>query len=151
MLEMLTLMSSIKTVNKTDSFIAKFVVLCCAFCKLQRNFGFFCSGNHLSGPLGKHTFTCDWYIWIHFVCFCVLRFVDCDQPVLGNNRLVFFEDISDHSYSCLLPSTKSPLIIMISFAILEQSRVIIFSVLFLQAKLGGCFALWFALTPPPLK
>ena len=26
-----------------------------------------------------------------------------------------------------------------------------FSVLLLQAKLGGCFALWFALTPPPLK
>ena len=26
-----------------------------------------------------------------------------------------------------------------------------FSVLFLQANLGECFALWFALTPPPLK
>ena len=62
---------------------------------------------------------------IHFVCFCVLRFVACDRPVSGNNRLVFFEDFSDHSYSCLLPSTKSPLIIAISFAILEQSGVIL--------------------------
>ena len=26
-----------------------------------------------------------------------------------------------------------------------------FSILFLQAKLGECIALWFALTPPPLK
>ena len=26
-----------------------------------------------------------------------------------------------------------------------------FSVLFLQAKLGECFVLWFALTPPPLN
>ena len=76
----------------------------------------------------------------------VLRFVACDRPVSGNNRLVLFEDFSDHSYSCLLPSTKSPLIIAISFAVLES-----FSVLFLQAKIGECFALWFALTPPPLK
>ena len=27
--------------------------------KLRRNFGFFCSVNHLSGPLRKHMFTCD--------------------------------------------------------------------------------------------
>ena len=33
--------------------------------------------------------------------------------------------IRDSSYSCLLPSTKSPLIIAISFAILEQSGVIL--------------------------
>ena len=59
------------------------------------------------------------------VCFCVLRFVACDRPVSGNNRLVFFEYFSDHSYSCLLPLTKSPLIIAISFAILEQSGVIL--------------------------
>ena len=50
-----------------------------------------------SGPLRKHIFTCDWCISIHFVCFCVLRFVACDRPVSGNNRLVFFEDFSDHS------------------------------------------------------
>ena len=31
--------------------IAKFVVSRCVFCKLQRNFGFFCSVNHLGGPL----------------------------------------------------------------------------------------------------
>ena len=78
-----------------------------------------------SGPLRKHIFTCDWCISIHFVCFCFLRLVACDRPVSGNNRLVFFEYFSDHSYSCLLPLTKSPLIIAISFAILEQSGVIL--------------------------
>ena len=40
-------------------FTAKFVLSRCAFCKLRRNFGFFCSVNHLSGPLRKHMFTCD--------------------------------------------------------------------------------------------
>ena len=44
--------------------------------------------------------------------------VACDRPVLC-------EDFSDHSYSCLLPSTKSPLNIVISSTILEQSRVIL--------------------------
>ena len=108
-----------------NPYLAKFFVSRCAFGKVQRNFGFFCSVNHLSGPLRKHIFTCDWCISIYFVCFCVSRFVACDRPVSGNNRLVFFEDFSDHSYSCLLPSTKSPLIIVISFAFLEQSRVIL--------------------------
>ena len=98
-----------------------------AFCKLQRNFGLFCSVNRLSGPLRKHIFTCDWCISIHLklVSFCVLRFLACDRPVSGNNRLVFFEHFSDISYSCLLPSTKRPRIIAISFAIVEQSRVIL--------------------------
>ena len=109
---------------KKSLLIAKFIISRCALCKLQRNFGFFCSVNHLSGPLRKHIFTCDWCISIHFVCFCVLRFVACDRPVSGNNRLVFFEDFSDIPYSFLLPSTKSPLIIAISLAIREQSGVI---------------------------
>ena len=85
--------------------IAKFVASRCAFCKLQRNFGFFCSVNHLRGPFRKHTFTCDWCISIHSVCSCVSRFVwfvACNRPVSGNNWLVFFEDFSDLSYSCLL-------------------------------------------------
>ena len=55
----------------------------------------------------------------------MLRFVACDRLVSGNNRLVFFEDFSDIPYSFLLPSTKSPLIIAISFAIREQSGVIL--------------------------
>ena len=38
--------------------IAKFVVSLGAFCKLRRIFGFFCSVNHLSGPLRKHMFAC---------------------------------------------------------------------------------------------
>ena len=52
----------------------------------------------------------------------------------GNNQLVFFKDFSDHSYSCLLPATKSPLIIAISFAVLEQSRVILRFVFAGQAR-----------------
>ena len=104
--------------------------------------GVFCSVNHLSGPLRKHIFTSDWCILIHFVCFCVLRFVACDRPVSGDNRLVFFEeDFSDHSYSCLLPSTKSPLIIAISFAILEQSRVILSFVFAGQARRVLCIVI----------
>ena len=52
----------------------------------------------------------------------------------GSYRSVFFEDFSDLSYSCIsqgksnvcpLPSTKIPLIITISFAIPEQSKVIL--------------------------
>ena len=39
-------------------FIVKFVVSHSALCKLRRIFGFFCSANHLSGPLRKHMFTC---------------------------------------------------------------------------------------------
>ena len=62
---------------------------------------FFCSVDHLSGPLRK---------------------------------LVFFEAFYDLSYSCLLQeysnvcflsSTKIPLVIAISFAILEYFRVIL--------------------------
>ena len=36
---------------------AKFAVSGCAFCNLQKDFGFFCSINHLSRSLRKHTFT----------------------------------------------------------------------------------------------
>ena len=82
--------------------IAKFVVSRSPFCKLRRNFGFFCAFSLLSGPLRKHMFTCDWCISIHFVCFCVSRFIACDDPVLSNSPLNFFEDFSDLSYSCLL-------------------------------------------------
>ena len=70
-------------------FLAKFVVSRCAFCKLGRNFEFFCSVNHRRGPLRKHKFTCDWCISIHFVCFCVSRFAACDRPVQGNYWLSF--------------------------------------------------------------
>ena len=45
---------------------------------------------------------CDWWISIRFVRFCVSRFVACDRPVSGNNRLACFEDFPDLSYSCHL-------------------------------------------------
>ena len=38
----------------------KFVVLCCTYCKLQRDFGFVCSINHFSedGVNAHHNVTC---------------------------------------------------------------------------------------------
>ena len=41
---------------------AKFVVSLCTFCKLRRNFGFFCSVNHLSGPVREHEFKRSWFV-----------------------------------------------------------------------------------------
>ena len=79
--------------------MAKFVVSRCVFRKLRRNFGFFCSVNHLSGPLRKQIITCDWCISIQFFCFCLSSFVACDRPVSGNSRPVFFKYFSDLSYS----------------------------------------------------
>ena len=38
-----------------------------------------------------------------------------------------------------------------TLSLLRPNTTESFSVLFLQAKLGECFALWFALTPPSLK
>ena len=118
-------------------------IICIALRVLQtsKEFWVFQFHQSSSGPLRKHIFTCDWCISIHFVCFCVLRFVACDRPVSGNNRLVFFEYFSDHSYSCLLPLTKSPLIIAISFAILEQSGVILSSVFAGQARRVLCIVI----------
>ena len=104
--------------------IAKFVVSRRAFWNLRRNFSFFCFVNYLSEPLRKHMFTCDWGISIHFVFFYVSRFAACNRPVSGNDQLVFFKAFYDLSYSCLLqeysnvcllPSTKIPLFIAISF------------------------------------
>ena len=101
-------------------------------------------------------FICDWCISIYFVCFCVSRFIPCDCPVSGNNRLVFLKDFSDLSYSCLLqelnnicllPSTKSPLIIAISFAIIEQFRVILTFVFAGQAGLVRCIVICINSTP----
>ena len=75
-----------------------------------------------------------------FLCFKVRCL---DRPVSGNNRLLFLEDFSDHSYSRLFPSTKSPLIIAISFAILEQSesRVILSFVFAGQARRVLCIVI----------
>ena len=132
-----------KAVRKSALIIAKFIVLCCAFCKLRRNFGFFCSINHHSGPLRKHMFTCDWCISIHFVCFCFsssLLVIALFQAIINQFSskiflmfLILTRLLQEQSNVCLLPSTKSPLIIAISFAILEPSRFILSFVLAGQA------------------
>ena len=125
-----------------------FSALCC---KRQRNPGFFCSVNHLSGSLRKHVFTSDLFISIHLFCFRVSRFVACDSPVSGNIKSTsflrrFFRSFLFLSFSrikqCLPPpSTKSPLIIAISFAILEQSRVILGFVFAGQAGRVRCIVI----------
>ena len=144
-------------VRKSALIIAKFVLLHCAFYKLKRNFGFFCSVSHPSGPLRKHMFTCDWSFWSTlFVSVFQGSIVACDCPLSGNNRPVFFKDFSDvlflqvscknkaMSASCLLQNVHSSS----RFPSLFLSSLESFSVLFLWAKLGKS---WFALTPPPLK
>ena len=137
-----------KAVRKSALIIAKFIVLCCAFCKLRRNFGFFCSINHHSGPLRKHMFTCDWCISIHFVCFCFsssLLVIALFQAIIDQFSskiflmfLILTRLLQEQSNVCLLPSTKSPLIIAISFAILEPPRFILSFVLVGQAGRVRC-------------
>ena len=128
---------------------AKFVVSCCAFCKLRRNFVFF-SSIILADLLGKRMFTCDWCILIHFGCFCVARF---DRPVSGNNRSVFYTDFSDLSYSYLTSAScpRQKFHSSSRFPSLFLSGLESLSVLSLRSKLGERGAQWFALTPPTLK
>ena len=135
-----------KVIKCSIGLIAKIVVSSCAFSKLQRNFRFFCTVNHLSGPLRKHVFTCHWCISIHCVCFCVSRFVACDRPASGNNQRRFFWSFLFLSLArieqCLSPAlAKSPIIITISFAILEQSRVILSIVFAGQAERVCCIVI----------
>ena len=114
------------------------MVSCCALCKLRRTFGFFPS-IILADLLG----TCLLVIG----AFSSTFFVSVFQ---GSYRSVFFEDFSDLSYSCLsqeksnvclLPSTRMPLIIAISFAIPEQSKVILSFVFAGQAERARCIVI----------
>ena len=76
----------------------------------------------------------DW--WIRFVCFVFQGSLLCDRPVLGNNRLVKFASkiflVFLFLVTCKNKATpvsflphKNLLTIAISFAILEQCRVIL--------------------------
>ena len=142
--------------------IAKFVVSHFEFYKLLRNLGFFCSVNHLSGPLRKHMFTCDWCISIHFVCFCVSRFAACDRPVshcFGRWLTSFYRSFlwsflflplaNNKTMSASCPQQKFHS--WSRFPTLFLGSLGSFSFLFLRAKLSECVALWFALTPPPTQ
>ena len=131
-----------------QSIIAKFVVSRSAFCKLRRNFGSFCSVNHLSGPLRKQMFTCYWCISIHFVCFCFLRFAACDRPVSGNDDqfssklfMIFFILVfcKNKAMSASCPQQKFHS--SWRFHSLFLSILGSFSILFLRAKLGQYVAL----------
>ena len=56
------------------------------FANFEGIFWSFCSVNHLSGPLRKQMFICDWCSFIDLVCFCVSRFAACDRPVSHFSR-----------------------------------------------------------------
>ena len=129
-------------------------------------FGFFCSINHLSRPLRKHMFTCTsskshglWLVigefWSvlfvsHFKvhCFVIVLFrAIIDQfsllcRFLWSFSFLLLARIKQH----LPPSlTINPLTIAISFAILEQSRVILS-----QAGQAHYIVICIILTPPSL-
>ena len=128
------------------SFIAKFVVSCCAFCKPRRIFGFFCSVNHLRGSLRKHLFACSSSkghgLWFVIGVFRSVLFVSCFK--VRCFVIVLFRPIIDwlsllrrFSWSFLflslarikqrLPPSfdKTSTHHRDSFAILKQSRVIL--------------------------
>ena len=78
----------------------------------------------------------DWWISIRFVCFAFQGSLLCDRPVSGNNRIVksalqifmiFLNLVTceNKATSASFLRQKNPLTIAISFAILEQSRVIL--------------------------
>ena len=46
--------------------------------KIQLMIAFFAAVNHLKGPFRKFV-NCNWWISLHFVCFCVSRFVAADR------------------------------------------------------------------------
>ena len=67
---------------------------------------------------------CDWRISIRFVYFVFQGSLLCDRPVSGNDGLVKFASQISLIF-LILVTYKNPLTITISFAILEQSRVIL--------------------------
>ena len=67
---------------------------------------------------------CDWWILIRFVYFVFQGPLLCDRPVSGNDGLVKFASQISLIF-LILVTCKNPLTITISFAILEQSRVIL--------------------------
>ena len=74
----------------TRTFCTPVTICCITLCVLQtsKEFGFFCSVNHLSGPL--RFVIRDWWISIRFLCFVFQGSLLSDRPVSGNNRLVTF-------------------------------------------------------------
>ena len=67
---------------------------------------------------------CDWSISICFVYFVFQGSLLCDRPFSGNVGLVKFASQISLIF-LILVTCKNPLTITISFAILEQSRVIL--------------------------
>ena len=140
------------------NFIAKFVVSRCAFLKLGRNFGFFCPSIMLADLLGNTCLLVIGAFRSTFVSFCVSRFAACDRPVshcFGQWSTSFLRSfLWSFLFLSLAMSASCPqqkFHSSLQFPSLLLSSLGSFSILFLQAKLGKCVALWFALTPPPLK
>ena len=139
---------------------AKIVVSRCAFCKLRRNFGFFCSVNHLSEPLRRHMFT--WKTskghclrWFVIGGFRSVWFVSVFQGSLlvivlfrnNYNRLVCLEGFFWSFLFVSLARIKQCLPPSLRQKFHSPSRFHSpFSVLFMRAKRVQTF--WFALTRP---
>ena len=109
--------------------------------------------SHPIGPLRKHMFTCDWCISIHCVCSCLSRFVWFVLVIA-----LFWEIIDQFSLKiflilflflarikqCLPPAldkNSTPPIIAVSFAIPDQSRVILSFVFTGQAGWVFCIVI----------
>ena len=77
-------------------FLAKFVVSRCAFWKLRKNFGFFCSFNHvdLLGNTCLLVIGAFWSTLFVSVFQGSLLVIALFRTVSGNDRLVFFEAFS---------------------------------------------------------
>ena len=129
--------------------------------KLRRNFGFFCSVNHLSGPLRKHMFTCtnskDHGLWLVIGGFQSVLFVSCFK--LRRFVIALFQAIIDELsflifFILVTCKNKATSASFLRQKIHSPSR---FPSLFLSSlesfsvKLGEHVTLWFALTMPSQK
>ena len=129
-------------------------------------FGFFCSVNHLSGPLRKQIFTCTsskghslWFVigGFRYILFlsCFKSLLLCDRPVSGNNRLVKFV-LQIFMIFFILVTCKNNAT-PASFVRQNIHSPSWFPSLFLRspesfsAKLDVHVTLWFAVTLPSLK
>ena len=154
-------------------FTARFIVSRCVFCKLRRNFGFFCSINHLRKPLIGNRCLLE---RVQKVMVCDLWLVDFDPfslflcfkvPCLWSSwfgqksthvvQRFFWSFFDTNVYptcivkQCLAPSFDKKFHSPSQFPLLFLSSLQSFAVLFLLAKQGKRIALWLALTPSPLK
>ena len=147
--------ASVSRKRTVISSLIKRLVSRCSFCKLRKNFGFFCFVNHLNRPLRKQMFTCDWCISIHsayFGALVIALFRAIIEYFSSKILLIFLNLVSCKNKAMSASCSRQTFHSSSRFPkLLYLSSLESFSVLFLRAKLGECVALSFALTPPPRK